>query len=56
MCGLIELHPAIRPEVIQFVQDLKSRGLKLYILSGDHQQVTAALAEKLGIDNFFAEV
>ncbi len=56
LSGLIELRPAIRPEVQQLVQQLKARNLSLYILSGDHQQVTAALAEQLGIQNYFAEV
>jgi Cu2+-exporting ATPase len=54
--GLIELHPAIRPEVKQLVQQLRARNLSLYILSGDHHQVTAALAEQLGIEHYFAEV
>jgi Cu2+-exporting ATPase len=56
VAGLIELRPAIRPEVKQLVQQLKARCLTLYILSGDHQQVTAALAEQLGIEHYFAEV
>ena len=54
--GLIELRPAIRPEVKQLVQKLVGRGLELCILSGDHRQVTAALARQLGIPNFLAEV
>ena len=54
--GMIELRPAIRPEVKQLVQQLKARNLSLYILSGDHEQVTAALAAHLGIENYFAEV
>jgi len=54
--GMIELRPAIRPEVKRLVQQLKARNLSLYILSGDHQQVTAALAEHLGIANYYAEV
>jgi Cu2+-exporting ATPase len=53
---MIELHPAIRPEVKQLVQQLQARNLSLYILSGDHQQVTASLAEQLGIEHYFAEV
>jgi Cu2+-exporting ATPase len=56
LSGTIELHPAIRPEVKQLVQQLQARNLSLYILSGDHQQVTAALAEQLGIEHYFAEV
>ena len=32
------------------------RGLKLTILSGDHHAPTRHLAERLGIDEYFAEV
>ncbi|MBI4785611.1 MAG: heavy metal translocating P-type ATPase [Chloroflexi bacterium] len=56
LSGMIELRPAIRPEVKHLVQQLKARNLSLYILSGDHQQVTAALAEQLGIEHYLAEV
>ncbi len=56
LSGMIELRPAIRPEVKQLVQQLKARQLSLYILSGDHEQVTATLAEQLGIEHYFAEV
>jgi len=54
--GVIELRPAIRPEVKQLVQQLQARKLSLYILSGDHHQVTASLAEQLGIEEYCAEV
>jgi Cu2+-exporting ATPase len=56
LSGLIELRPAIRPEVKQLVQKLKKRKLSLYILSGDHEQVTRALAQELGIEHYVAEV
>ncbi|WP_353572835.1 heavy metal translocating P-type ATPase [Candidatus Albibeggiatoa sp. nov. BB20] len=55
LAGLIELHPTIRPEAAQVIQSLKQRGLSLYIISGDHHNPTKALAEKLGIDHYFAE-
>jgi Cu2+-exporting ATPase len=38
------------------VRSLHERGLKLCILSGDHVEPTRHLAERLGIDDFFAEV
>ncbi len=53
--GVIELHVILRPEIPEIVQQLKQRGLKLCIISGDHQQPTARLANSLGIDDFFAE-
>lgn len=53
--GAIALHPTIRPEAKAIVRALKARGLSLYIISGDHQRPTKALADELGIDQFFAE-
>jgi Cu2+-exporting ATPase len=55
LVGAIELYPTIRPEAKQIIAQLKQRGLSLYIISGDHEQPTRKLAQKLGIDNYFAE-
>ncbi|RKZ61219.1 MAG: hypothetical protein DRR08_09335 [Candidatus Parabeggiatoa sp. nov. 2] len=46
----------LRPETATLIKQLHQRGLKLYILSGDHQQPTQHLAQRLNIDEFFAEV
>lgn len=56
LAGILELEPTIRPEAASAIQFLKQRGLKLCILSGDHQGATARMAETLGIDDYFAEV
>ncbi|MDM8568134.1 HAD-IC family P-type ATPase, partial [Thiotrichales bacterium HSG1] len=55
LAGAIELYPTIRPEAKQIIAQLKQRGLSMYIISGDHEQPTQKLAQKLGIDNYFAE-
>jgi len=55
LAGAIELYPTIRPEAKQIVAKLKQRGLSVYIISGDHEQPTQNLAQKLGIENYFAE-
>lgn len=55
LAGVVELHPTVRPEAEPVVQHLKKRGLSLYIISGDHEEPTKALAEALGIDHYFAE-
>ena len=52
--GTIELHPTLRPEAEEVIQQLKKRGLSLYIISGDHEKPTKALAQQLGIDNYFS--
>jgi len=52
--GVIELQPTIRPETLEVIQRLHESGKQLYIISGDHEQPTRYLAEKLHIDRYFA--
>ncbi|MGQ4807047.1 Potassium-transporting ATPase ATP-binding subunit [Candidatus Entotheonellaceae bacterium PAL068K] len=54
--GVIELHPTLRPEAERVIRQLKRRNLGIYIISGDHEQLTQKLAQELGIDHYFAEV
>ncbi len=54
--GILEMHPSIRPEAIEIIQYLKQRGIKLYIISGDHEHPTRRMAETLDIEHYFAEV
>jgi Cu2+-exporting ATPase len=54
--GIMEIHPNLRPEVIEILHYLKQRGMKLYIISGDHEHPTRRMAETLGIEHYFAEV
>jgi Cu2+-exporting ATPase len=53
--GIIELHPTVRPEAKLIVNGLKRRGLSTYIISGDHEAPTRALASELGIEHYIAE-
>ncbi len=53
--GAVALHPTIRPEAKAIISRLKQRNLSLCIISGDHHLPTKALADELGIDQFFAE-
>jgi len=54
--GILEMHPSIRPEAFAIIKHLKKRGMKLYIISGDHEHPTKRMADTLGIDHYFAEV
>jgi len=56
LIGAVALHAQLRPETGTLIKQLHQRGLKLYILSGDHYQPTQHLAQRLNIDEFFAEV
>ena len=53
--GAIELVPTIRPEAKRIINSLRQLGLDMYIISGDHERPTRALAEELGIKQYFAE-
>ena len=54
LIGTIELRQALRPEAEAVIRMLSQRGLSLYIISGDHEQSTQALAHQLGIDHYFS--
>jgi heavy metal translocating P-type ATPase len=55
--GAIELRASERPEAAAMIAGLRARGARhLAIISGDHEQPTRKLAERLGMDRYFAEV
>ncbi len=56
LAGAIELQPTIRPEAEAVIEALRRRGLKMFIVSGDQEEPTRRLAEKLGLDGHFANV
>ena len=54
--GAIELHATVRPEAKAIISQLRQRlSASMYIISGDQETPTRKLAEKLGIDHYFAE-
>jgi len=57
LAGVLELRSSHRPEAEEIVAGLRARGVDhLAIISGDHEEPTRRLAEKLGMDRYFAEV
>jgi P-type Cu2+ transporter len=54
--GAIALEDEVRPEARQAVADLKARGVKVVMITGDARQVADAVGDELGIDEVFAEV
>jgi Cu2+-exporting ATPase len=55
--GAIEMRAADRSEAAEVIAGLRARGAKhLAIISGDHDRPTRKLAERLGMDRYFAEV
>jgi Cu2+-exporting ATPase len=56
LAGAVSLSDKIRPESAEAIQTLKRNNIKPVLLTGDNKEVAATVAEKLGMDNFFAEV
>jgi heavy metal translocating P-type ATPase len=55
--GALELKAAERPEAAAVIAGLRARGARhIAIISGDHEQPTRRLAERLGMDRHFSEV
>jgi Cd2+/Zn2+-exporting ATPase len=55
--GIFSISDAIRTEAPRVLKTLKNLGLnKLLMLTGDNKITAAAIAEKLGIDRYFAEL
>ncbi|MDM8521934.1 heavy metal translocating P-type ATPase [Desulfococcaceae bacterium HSG8] len=53
LAGVIELHPATRPESKQVIRQLRERNIMTYIISGDQENPTQNLAGELGTDRYF---
>ena len=54
--GLIGISDPVKPSTPQAIQELKSQGLRIVMLTGDSRATATAVAHKLGIDEFEAEV
>src|SRR5581483_3404282 len=54
--GLIGIADPVKPSTPQALRDLKAEGLRIVMLTGDSRATAAAVARKLGIEEFEAEV
>jgi len=54
--GVITLRDQVKPGAAEAVKELKKMGLKVYMLTGDRNDVAREVAEMLGLDGFFAEL
>lgn len=54
LLAIVGFADQLRPESIEGIKALKSRGILTTILSGDSQTVTKTVAEQLGIDSYKA--
>jgi Cu2+-exporting ATPase len=56
LAGVFALADKIREESRKAVLDLKASGIKVYMLTGDAEEVAKSVAGELGIDEYFAQV
>lgn len=54
--GIIALSDQIKPESRQAIEELHRLGIKVAMLTGDHEVVAQAVAKELKIDTVFAQV
>ncbi len=54
--GLLGIADPVKPEAPEAIRDLQRSGLRIVMLTGDSQTTAAAVARKLGITDFEAEV
>jgi P-type Cu+ transporter len=54
--GLIGIADPVKPSTPQTLRELKSQGIRIVMLTGDSKATAQAVAAKLGIDEFQAEV
>jgi Cu2+-exporting ATPase len=54
--GIITLADSIRETAAEAIADLKAMGIKSFLLTGDNENVAAAVARKLNMDGYLANV
>jgi Cu2+-exporting ATPase len=56
LAGAFALSDRIREVSKEAIRKLKENGIKVYMLTGDAEEVAASVSEELGIDDYFAQV
>ena len=56
LLAIIAVSDPIKSDSIEAIARLKLSGIKVIMLTGDNKATAAAVAKKVGIDDFFAEV
>ncbi len=54
--GAFALADKIREESREAIQNLKAEGVKVYMLTGDAEEVAKSVSKELGINDYFAQV
>ena len=56
LAGYVALADRLRTDSKEAVQRLQAQGIKVYMATGDNQQVADAVAQEVGLDGVFAQV
>jgi Cu+-exporting ATPase len=56
LAGIVAVADPIKTDSTQAIQALKKMGVKVFMISGDHEKTARAVAEAVGVDEFYAEV
>lgn len=54
--GAAAIADTLRPDAVDAIHALQEDGLRIVMLTGDHQATAAAIAKQIGITEFYAEV
>ena len=54
--GIITLMDKVRPASSKTIKELKNKGIRTVMLTGDNKRVAKAIAKKLAIDEYYAEL
>jgi Cu2+-exporting ATPase len=56
LAGFIALSDEIRPESFEAIKRFKKNGIKVKMATGDNEKVAKAVADKLGLSGYYAEI
>jgi Cu2+-exporting ATPase len=56
LAGFIAMADEIREESYEAVRTLKNKGMKVYMMTGDNEQVAKSVSDELGLDGYFAGI
>lgn len=54
--GAVEISDSVKPDAVSAIEKLKQAGIKTVMLTGDRREAAEVTAEKLGIDEWHAEL
>jgi Cu+-exporting ATPase len=56
LLAVFGIEDQVRPEATELISDLMGRGVRCVMMTGDNRRTAAAVASKVGLDEWFAEV